>query len=582
MASIHGTRRENGDTISTMKGISHPLSTKALPLTPLLAEIPPTPDGVVHNVGMGLLSPKDLLPVAHTTKVTPLPHPDTRLDAASGRRSSSSNRVQLNRRSLVPGRDSSENTAVSIFSMYTEETGPIREAAEEDLSNSQTTPPSASGTQVAPPKDLSRERPQNSKRPRESRDSTEMSISADTMAALLYADAPINRVSITTQAHGITRVSLPDSIRLPYDDGFPTTSPAAEPSDANVTRSPSGRSVNRPTTATSIAGSRLSSSRDRPTSSGRTSVVMSSCPSSELRPSGDNLSTPALLLPLPPSRNNSRASRPTSAQPSELSPPSLRSKPLPPAIFPTLSSDSSPKQKPSTSALTTLSQPRSHRGADEEADAEYVRSVYARFDVTGGVPGDGYEEGVERTRARLSSNVQLNEPTAQSKSDIDENEQRRLGALDRYGFFLGAVSTRQESRLTLLPGVPLGKKVQGLKPSAPAVPVSQKATPPEIRSAPSEKPPTNEIGRLRKWQAMMRPTKRDPGGNTETWSPTGNGTSPATFRRRVWKGVPDRWRPATWQMLIDDACKRNHSHVMQAELERQYRVGSIHLQHKEM
>lgn len=565
MASIHSSTQENGRAISTMRNLPRPLSIKALPPTPLLAEIPPTPNGVeLPDEGIDMLPPKDPPPVVHPPKpkVAPLSHADIPHNA-SHRRSSSS-RVHLNRHSLMPGRSSSENAAVSIFSMYTEETEAMLEAAEEDL-------PTSHYTRGASAETRSPERPTSSKRSGKSQGSTELNISADTVAALLCTDAPAGGASVASQ--GAARFSVPDSICLPYDEGFNT---ASEPPAPDVIRIFSGRSVGRPTTAGS---SLLSVSRDRPTSSGRTSVAMSSRPSSELHSSIDNMSTStALLPPLPPSRNSSRTSQPISAQASGPSQRLSESRPLPPVAPPTLSPDFTPKQDRSTSALTTtLSQPRSHRGADEEADAEFVRSVYAHFDVGGGAPGDGYEEGVERTRARLSSGVQQSETTSQPNpgSDIDEKEQRRLRQLDRYGFFAGATSVRQESRLTLLPSAPLGKKVKRLKPSAPVVPASQNATPLEVKSAPPDKPPTNEIGRLRKWQAMMRPIKKDPGGNTETWTPTGHGSSIATFRRRVWKGVPDRWRPAVWQMLIDDACKRHHSRVTQAELQRHFRVCSV-------
>jgi len=564
MASIHGAPQGNGHAISIMKDLPRPPPIKTLPPTPLLAEIPPTPDGVEAQ---DMLASRDLSAAADfpDSKVAPLSH--IPFDA-SHRRSSSSSRSNINRSSLMPGRNSSENTAVSIFSMYTEETGLIHEAIAEHPSSFLTTFHPANG--VARPQSSSPERPASSKRSWRSQESTEMSIGADTMAALL--GMPAERASVPPQAtHGPTRASLPDSIRLPYDEGLPTTLPASDPSATDAIRPMSRRSVNRPATA----GSGLSVSRERTPSSIRTSVAMSPSPSSDLHSSVDNLSTSAALLPpLPPSRNSSRTSRLISGQLSGSSPRSSQSNLLPPTAFPTLAPDFLPKQRPSTSALTTLSQPRSHRGADEEADAEYVRSVYACFDVGGGVPGDGYEEGVERTRARLSSNVQHIETNGQPNAgdDINEKEQRRLRELDRYGFFMG--TARQENRLTLLPAAPLSKKVKRLKSSAPHVSASQNATPPDIKSPP-DKPPTNEIARLRKWYAMMRPVKKDPGGNTESWSPTGNGTSAATFRRRVWKGVPDRWRPAAWQMLIDDACERNRSRVTQTELERHYRVHPV-------
>ncbi|KAF8336364.1 uncharacterized protein EI90DRAFT_3279887, partial [Cantharellus anzutake] len=117
----------------------------------------------------------------------------------------------------------------------------------------------------------------------------------------------------------------------------------------------------------------------------------------------------------------------------------------------------------SAKSASILSQPPSHRGADEEADAEYVRNVYARFDALGGVPGDGFEEGVERTRARLPSAVGVtysDEVGVVKGANISEREEQRLRNVDRYGFFTDSKSSHHDSRLTLLPTAPFTRRIK--------------------------------------------------------------------------------------------------------------------------
>jgi len=120
--------------------------------------------------------------------------------------------------------------------------------------------------------------------------------------------------------------------------------------------------------------------------------------------------------------------------------------------------------------VTTQSTPSLVPSVGEEPDSFHVRSTYAQLEVSG-VKGDGYEEGVERTRAartRLASNVSPNpslglesqgsveegnspvRTNRRTKSQLladqaiaDENEKKRdldpkelqvLGSVDRYVF----------------------------------------------------------------------------------------------------------------------------------------------------
>ena len=60
---------------------------------------------------------------------------------------------------------------------------------------------------------------------------------------------------------------------------------------------------------------------------------------------------------------------------------------------------------------------------------------------------------------------------------------------------------------------------------------------------------------------MLEPAIRDPGGNVLQWKVTT--PKRRKLRERVYKGIPDCWRSAAWEMLINDT-----SGVSQAELER--------------
>ena len=74
----------------------------------------------------------------------------------------------------------------------------------------------------------------------------------------------------------------------------------------------------------------------------------------------------------------------------------------------------------------------------EDLDAFHVRNTYAMLEHSG-VKGDGYEEGVERTRARIgpSRSSQLNALGAvgdgsERTKELDEREVELLSSVDRY------------------------------------------------------------------------------------------------------------------------------------------------------
>ncbi|KAI0067995.1 RabGAP/TBC [Artomyces pyxidatus] len=188
----------------------------------------------------------------------------------------------------------------------------------------------------------------------------------------------------------------------------------------------------------------------------------------------------------------------------------------------------------------------------EDPDSFHVRSTYAQLDVLG-VKGDGYEEGVERTRARvggsraseiLAANAIGDE--AEKKRELSAQEIEMLASLDRYGFF----TTPSHDRLVQLPRAaflkPLARVTQGVT-NAPT-------SAPTLSTLPRPPPPINETERMEKWGRMLEPRSRDQGGNIQTWG--FNASKEPKLRRRVYKGIPDRWRSAAWQALLG---KYSHS-----------------------
>ncbi|TFK68231.1 RabGAP/TBC [Pluteus cervinus] len=178
-------------------------------------------------------------------------------------------------------------------------------------------------------------------------------------------------------------------------------------------------------------------------------------------------------------------------------------------------------------------------------DAFHVRNTYAQLEMSG-VKGDGYEEGVERTRARIGNNraSQINADAAvgdgtEKTRDLDPRELETLRSVDRYGFF----QIPSHDRLILLPSGPLSKRL-----SRGAASSSEAITPKMLSALPTPPPPPKEASRILKWTRMLKPLLRDEGGNVQTWSVKSSKEN--KLRSRVYKGIPDRWRAAAWDMLM--------------------------------
>lgn len=158
----------------------------------------------------------------------------------------------------------------------------------------------------------------------------------------------------------------------------------------------------------------------------------------------------------------------------------------------------------------------------------------------------------------------------------------------RYGFFSQshpAALGSQHNRLATLSAAPYStipslsskrkpRRSAGGTSSAPKTsPVRPDArSHPNRQSAVSLLPSTDlapestarETRRIDKWSAMLSVARRDPGGNAQDWVvasswwsgrvPGGGGGQSGKYRklqRRVFKGIPDRWRRAVWGLMME-------------------------------
>ncbi|KAF6754202.1 rab-GTPase-TBC domain-containing protein, partial [Ephemerocybe angulata] len=203
----------------------------------------------------------------------------------------------------------------------------------------------------------------------------------------------------------------------------------------------------------------------------------------------------------------------------------------------------------------------------EDLDAFHVRNTYAQLEVSG-VKGDGYEEGVERTRAARTRVASANSQVLADAAVADENEKKReldpkeiqiLSSLDRYGFF----TVPSHDRLFSMPSQPFLKPLPFSpsaaasagppSPSAPSSPTPSasgnvSASPRTLSALPPVITPGKENARIAKWGRMLIPHERDEGGNVQAWRIRPSKVN--KLRRRTYKGIPDRWRAAAWEVLM--------------------------------
>ncbi|KAK2464750.1 hypothetical protein APHAL10511_003168 [Amanita phalloides] len=246
------------------------------------------------------------------------------------------------------------------------------------------------------------------------------------------------------------------------------------------------------------------------------------------------------LPPLPPSRASTPASH-ISVRSHGIRNSSSRS---PLAHSPNIPSSSlrSPEQLAVQESCPSKSSLAPSEG--EDMDAFHVRSTYAQLEVSG-VKGDGYEDGVERTRARLhmsqaSQQFAVSTPVGgvEKKGDLDPREIQTLASVDRYGFFV----LPSHDRLVLLNSAPLLKKFSRTHGSGSISRLNI------LNSLPASPKPVREAIRIAKWTRMLKPQARDPGGNIQAWRI--RFSKEIKLRERTYKGIPDCWRSAAWDMLL--------------------------------
>lgn len=191
-------------------------------------------------------------------------------------------------------------------------------------------------------------------------------------------------------------------------------------------------------------------------------------------------------------------------------------------------------------------------GANEDPDSYFVRATYAAFDVSG-VRGDGYEEGEELTRARMGTgrnNLPSPLPDTAKRltmgpKELNEKEVQILGQLDRYGFY----APPSDNRLVLLATQPLRTALSSYKTAS----TSATPTPPVLPAQPplheTREGRKTEDRRIAKWGRMLVPASRDSGTNIARWKIEER--KERKLEERVFKGIPDRWRSAAWYTLIE-------------------------------
>ncbi|KAH9849209.1 RabGAP/TBC [Lenzites betulinus] len=207
---------------------------------------------------------------------------------------------------------------------------------------------------------------------------------------------------------------------------------------------------------------------------------------------------------------------------------------------------SSPRSSTSNVSVADSKRSAVVRLDGEDADSFHVRSTYAQLEATG-VKGDGIEEGVERTRARVggsrASEIRalqaLGDPLEKTR-ELTPQEVELLSSLDRYGFF----QTPSHDRLILWPSAPLRRPLVRISTANTAGP----ASPAPLPKQPSSPYSPKETARAAKWGRMLVAASRDPGKNIDMWDV--KPSKERKLRERVYKGIPDCWRTAAWEVLM--------------------------------
>lgn len=88
-----------------------------------------------------------------------------------------------------------------------------------------------------------------------------------------------------------------------------------------------------------------------------------------------------------------------------------------------------------------------------------------------------------------------------------------------------------------------------------AGPASAPTSAKSLNALPATQTPVKEEERIAKWTRMLQPDRHDLGHNIEAWII--RPPKEPKFRRRVYKGIPDRWRRAAWDLMLSRFAKTN-------------------------
>ncbi|KAI5479155.1 GTPase activating protein [Pseudohyphozyma bogoriensis] len=234
----------------------------------------------------------------------------------------------------------------------------------------------------------------------------------------------------------------------------------------------------------------------------------------------------------------------------------------------------------------------------EEHTAALIKSLYDRLEEQG-VPGDGWDEGRERSRDGIicreealgieTVKLQRNGVAKkQGHEDGGEKQDSILKRVDRYGFFSNshpAAIASQHNRISALTASPYqqlssSKKKPGSSAPTPTT-VSRKQQLAHRTSVVSLASPVElelETKRISKWGEMLKVSSRDRGGNIVEWDVDSSwwsgrkdgGGKYRKFQRRVFKGVPDRWRRAVWGLELEKVANEMCAGRSLDELKREY------------
>lgn len=237
-----------------------------------------------------------------------------------------------------------------------------------------------------------------------------------------------------------TRISMlsDDSTQLAYTSSRPGSSCERASSGTHLTSEYLSDDPRR-SRVTSTSSATPSNPRSRPSSSRPTSQHRKSISSGQrnsVSVAGPSNSSPRLSSrPLSTISSLSPDSEPPLSPPPPRFPQSLSS---PLLTVPSTPPNSPPKRLPKISSPSSkLSVNSLVPSEGEDPDSFHVRSTYAQLDLYG-VRGDGIDEGVERTRARVggsrASELKAEEALAdetEKTRELTTEEVKALGSLDR-------------------------------------------------------------------------------------------------------------------------------------------------------